>query len=95
MFDTVIVLLDDLARPVLLIPEDLPEGDAYVDIVPKGIDIRVGEKIYGRIRDIDDTSLALFGLQDEIGMSTYKDGKETDSLPETIEYVAAVRDTRF
>ncbi len=95
MFDTVIVLIDDLAKPVLLIPEDLPQGDAFVDIVPQGIDILVGDKVFGRVRDIDDTSLALLGLQEEIGMSTYKGEKETDDLPDTIQYVAAVRDTRF
>ncbi len=95
MFDTVIVLLDDQARPVLLIPEDLPAGDTYVDIVSQGIDIRVGEAIQGSIRDIDDTSLAMLGLQDKIGMATYKGTKETDTLPDTIQYVASVRDTRF
>lgn len=95
MFDTALILIDDLARPVLIIPEDLPKGDAFLNIVAGGFDVGVGGKTFGKIRDMQDESLALLSLQEKIGMATYKGEKATDELPETIQYVAQVTDTRF
>jgi hypothetical protein len=94
MFDTALVLVDENARPVLLIPENLPEGKTFLNIVDGGIDIGVGEKIFGQVRRMDDTSLAMLGLHEQIGMATFT-GEDPDALPETIEYVAQVTDTRF
>jgi len=93
MFDTAYVLVDDNARPVLIIPEYLPEGATYLNIVEGGIDIGVNDNVLGRIRDMDDASLMILGLQDEVGMSTFE-GKEGEDMPDTIQYVATVRDTR-
>jgi hypothetical protein len=94
MFDTVFVVMDNLARPVLLLPEDLPQGNAFLNIVEGGIDIGVGEKVLGQIRDMDEESLMMLGLQAKIGMATLK-GKKNQPLPEKIQYVADVHDTRF
>lgn len=93
-FDTAFVIIDEHARPIVIIPQDLPDGDAFITIVPGGIDIGVGNDTYGKIRDMDDTQLALFALHPKIGMATYK-GDENEPMPDTIAYVANVTDTRF
>lgn len=95
MFDTAFVVIDELARPILIIPEDLPEGETFLNIVAGGIDIGVDEKVYGQIRDMEDESLALLGLHEQVGMATFKGQSGADQLPEEIEYVATVTDTRF
>ncbi len=95
MFDTAFIVIDEQARPVLIIPEALPAGEAFLNIVENGINIGVGEKVYGEIRDMEDTSLALLGLQDTVGMATFEGNTENDPLPEEIQYVATVTDTRF
>lgn len=95
MFDKALVLVDDEARPILIIPESLPEGKTFLNIVDGGFDIVVGKKTCGEIRGMEDTALVMLGLQEEIGMSTYT-GEDPDAeMPETIEYVAQVTDTRF
>ncbi len=94
MFDTAMVIIDELARPVLIIPEDLPQGKAFLNIVKGGIDIGVDKTVCGQIRDMDDASLALIGLQEAVGLSTFK-GAENEEMPDTIQYVADVREMRF
>lgn len=94
MFNTAFVLVDEMARPILIIPENLPVGDTFLNIVDGGIDIGVGEKVLGQIRDMEDASLAMLGLQEEIGMATFLGKSEKEELPETIQYVARVTDTR-
>lgn len=94
MFETAFVIIDDLARPILIIPEELPKGKAFLNIVDGGIDIGVGKKTCGQIRNMDDASLAMLGLQDKVGMATFK-GEEGEEMPDTIQYVADVHETRF
>jgi len=94
MFDTALVMVDENARPILIIPENLPEGHTFLNIVDGGIDIGVDKKVYGRIRDLEDYLLAMLGLQDKIGMATFK-GEDPAAMPDAIQYVAEVTDTRF
>lgn len=94
MFDQALVIIDEMARPVLIIPEDLPKGKPFLKIVEGGIDIGVGETTLGQIREMDDASLALIGLQDAVGLATFK-GKEGEVMPDKIQYVADVTETRF
>ena len=94
IFETAFVLVDEQARPIIIIPEDLPDGDTFLNIVNGGIDIGVGESVLGSIRNIDDASLAMLGLQTEVGMATYK-GADGEQMPDSIQYVAVVKDTRF
>lgn len=94
MFDTAFVMIDEMARPILIIPEDLPEGKTFLKIVAGGIDIGVDKEVYGQIRTMEDASLAMIGLHDTVGMATFS-GKEGADLPEKIQYVAKVTDTRF
>ncbi|HEY8964533.1 MAG TPA: hypothetical protein VIN59_08755 [Alphaproteobacteria bacterium] len=93
-FDTAFVVLDEEAKPIIIIPEDLPEGEAFLKIVNGGIDIGVGELVRGQIRGMDDAQLAMLGLQDSIGMATFK-GQVGEEMPNEIAYVATVTDTRF
>jgi len=93
MFDTAFVMVDELARPILIIPEALPEGKTFLNIVNGGIDIGVGTKILGQIRDMDDAELAMLGLHDAVGMATFK-GQPNEEMPDTVQYVADVKDTR-
>lgn len=95
MFDKALVVVGEDTRPILFIPENLPEGKTFLKIVDGGIDIGVDKKVYGQIRDMEDIALTMLGLQDEIGMSTYTGNDPDAGLPETIEYVAQVTDTRF
>jgi|GEM_PF-2317636 len=94
IFDTAFVLVDEQARPIIIIPAELPDGDTFLNIVNGGIDIGVGSNVYGSVRNIDDASLAMLGLQDQVGMATYK-GAEGEEMPDEIQYVAKVNDTRF
>lgn len=94
MFDTAFVMIDEQARPVLIIPDDLPKGEAFLHIVDGGIDIGVDTKTCGQIRGMDDEALALLGLQDAVGLSTFR-GDEGETMPDTIQYVAKVREMRF
>ena len=94
MFDTALVIIDELARPILIIPEDLPKGKPFLKIVDGGIDIGVGKKTYGQIRDMDDASLAMLSLHDAVGMATFK-GENKEEMPDTVQYVATVKETRF
>lgn len=91
MFDTAYVLVSASGQPVLILPETLPQGDTFLDIVAGGIDIGVDGEVIGRIREMEDTTLAMIGLQEEIGMAT----AHNDQLPDAIEYVARVSDKRF
>lgn len=95
MFDTALVMIDEMARPILIIPENLPKGETFLNIVEGGLDIGVDKKIYGQIRDMDDAALAMVGLHDEVGMATFKGESADDVMPDTIQYVAKVTDTRF
>lgn len=94
MFDTALVVMDDQARPVLVIPEALPAGDAFVRIVAGGIDIGVAGAVCGEIREMDDATLAMLGMQDRVGMAVFK-GEDGETMPEKIQYVARVDETRF
>ena len=94
VFDTAFVVMDEQARPVIIIPEDLPEGDAFLKIVTGGIDIGVGENIHGAIRGMEDDALAVLGMHNSVGMATYK-GQSGEHMPDKIAYVATVTDTRF
>lgn len=94
MFDTALVLVDELARPILVIPEELPEGETFLNIVDGGIDIGVGRTVFGRIREMEEESLAMLGLHDAVGMATFK-GQEAEEMPDKVQYVAKVTDTRF
>ncbi|NBX66271.1 MAG: hypothetical protein EBQ96_04670 [Proteobacteria bacterium] len=94
MFDSALVIIDEMARPVLIIPEELPKGKAFLKIVEGGIDIGVNETTLGQIRDMDTASLALIGLQEAVGMATFK-GAEGEEMPGKIQYVADVTETRF
>lgn len=95
MFDKALVVIGEDARPILFIPENLPAGKTFLHIVDGGIDIGVGKKVYGQIRDIEDVALTMLGMQNEIGMATYQGKDPDEDLPEKIEYVAEVTDTRF
>lgn len=94
MFDTALVIIDKKARPILIIPEELPKGKPFLKIVNGGVDIGVDDKILGKVRNIDEASLALLGLQDAVGMSTFK-GNEGEEMPDKIQYVADVTETRL
>ena len=94
MFDQALVIIDEMARPVLIIPEELPKGKPFLKIVDGGIDIGVDETTLGQIREMDDASLALIGLQDAVGMATFK-GEAGEEMPDKIQYVADVTETRF
>lgn len=93
-FESAFVVIDEQARPIVIIPEDLPEGEAFLKIVNDGIDIGVGNDVHGKIRGMDDAQLAMLGLFDEVGMATFK-GKDGEEMPDTIAYIASVTDTRF
>ncbi|MCB1538933.1 MAG: hypothetical protein KDJ49_08210 [Alphaproteobacteria bacterium] len=94
MFDSALLVIDEQARPVLIIPQELPEGNTFVNIVEGGIDIGVGNKVYGAVREMHDTSLALLGLQDELGLATFRGETPDEQMPDEIQYVATVTDTR-
>lgn len=94
MFEAAFVLIDEMSRPIIIIPEDLPDGEPFLNIVEGGIDIGVDKKVYGQIRDMEDVSLAMLGLHDHIGMATFK-GEVKETAPEKIQYVATVNDLRF
>jgi len=92
MFDTAYILIDSNGHPILLLPERLPQGDTFLNIVAGGVDIGVNGKVLGRIREMEDSTLAMLGLHEEIGMAT---AENDDALPDHIEYMATVNDTRF
>lgn len=94
MFETAFVIMDGYARPILIIPEDLPEGNAVLSIVDGGFDIKVGKKLCGKIRKVDEASLTMLGMQDAVGMATFK-AEDGEEMPDKIQYVAEVRETRF
>ena len=94
MFDTAFVLVDEMARPILIIPEDLPHGKTFLKIVEGGIDIGVDKAICGQIRNMDDATLALLGLQQSVGLATFTGQEDGQQMPDRIQYVADVTDTR-
>ncbi|MBU6235471.1 MAG: hypothetical protein KGQ41_06470 [Alphaproteobacteria bacterium] len=93
LFETALVILDEHARPILIIPDELPDGETFLNIVEGGIDIGVGKTLCGKIRKMDEATLTMLGLQDEVGMVTFK-GHEGEEMPDTVQYVAKVYEKR-
>jgi hypothetical protein len=94
MFDTAFVMIDAQAKPFLIVPEPLPEGAAFIRIIEGGIDIGVGTTVYGAIRTMEDSTLALLGMQDSIAMASFE-GRDGEAMPHQAQYIARVHDTRF
>lgn len=93
IFDTALMLLDDDNHPVLLIPEKMPEGNAFVHIVDGGIDIGVNETIYGSLRDMEDEELTILALHPTIEVAQF-DPDEDEFLPDTADHIAQTTDKR-
>lgn len=93
IFDTALMMLDDDARPVLLIPDTMPEGDAFLHIVSDGIDIGVNDKIYGSLREMEDEELTLLSLHPTVDIATFDPDKD-ETLPETADHTATITDKR-
>lgn len=93
LFDTALMMLDDESHPVLLIPTTMPDGDAFIRIVDSGIDIGVNGTVYGALRDMEDEELALLVLAQKVPLSTFDVDKD-ETLPDTIDHLATVTDTR-
>jgi hypothetical protein len=94
MFDTAFVMIDAQAKPFLIVPETLPEGTAFIRIIEGGIDIGVDSTVYGAIRAMEDSTLALLGMQESVGLATFK-GDAGEVMPSTMQYLAHVYETRF
>lgn len=92
MFDTAYVVIDDLARPVLILPETLPDGEAFLTILDGAIEIGVANTIHGKIDNLEDEVLNLLGLHNTVGMATFDMTHKT--MPDDIQYVANVTDKR-
>ncbi len=94
MFDTAFVMIDAQAKPFLIVPEHLPEGACFIRIIEGGIDIGVGTTVYGAIRAMEDSTLALLGMQESVAMATFE-GLEGEPIPTQMQYIARVHDPRF
>lgn len=85
------IVQDNMNRPIVVLPDYLPEGKTILTLGRNNFDITVNSEVKATINDVSAELIVLLGIQNKVGITVHTEDMGT-KLPEKILYVADIKE---